>query len=283
MVISRGGGEPPLDGASARETPTEPGPPQGDDVIVIRRYFFAVFLVASFATASIGGVAAAPSGVVERVDVDAFRKLVDSGQATLLDLRTPAETRKGQIAGSSSIDFLDPSFAGKVARLEKGRPLLVYCASGGRSAKAAERLRGMGFSKVYDLAGGIRAWQSKGYAVTAPEVGGKDGAGRSMTPGEFRKLLETPGPVLADFHTNWCIPCRKMAPVVDRLAAALGKRATVLRVDVDESRELADVYKIEGIPVFILFDKGKEVWRGNGIILEAELRKRIEERLSPHP
>lgn len=235
-------------------------------------------ILSTLALLRIPGADAAPA-LVQRVGPEEFKKLADSGQVTLLDVRTPTETRKGQIPGSSSIDMLDPAFATRVARVRKDLPLLVYCASGGRSAKVAETVKGMGFAKVYDLAGGLRAWSMKGFPITPPSADAKDAGARAMTPADFGKLLASPAPVLADFHTTWCLPCRKMAPVVDRLATSFGKRATVVRVDTDTSRELADTYRIEGVPVFILFDQGKEVWRGNGVLPEEELRRRVEERI----
>lgn len=242
------------------------------------RLLFPALLLSTLALVRVPGALAAPAPV-QRVGPEEFKRLADSGKVTLLDVRTPTETRKGQIPGSSTIDMLDPAFATRVARVRKDQPLLVYCASGGRSAKAAETARSMGFTKVYDLAGGLRAWSMKGYPITPPSADAKDTGARALTPDEFRKLLASPTPVLADFHTTWCLPCRTMAPVVDRLAASFGKRATVVRVDTDTSRELADAYRIEGVPVFILFDRGKEVWRGNGVLPEEELRRRVEERI----
>jgi rhodanese-related sulfurtransferase len=80
----------------------------------------------------------------------------------LVDVRTPEEYAAGHIEGARLIDFYDTDFATRIGKLDKNKPVLVYCAAGGRSASAAEQLNKMGFKKVYDLAGGMRAWRAAG-------------------------------------------------------------------------------------------------------------------------
>jgi len=85
--------------------------------------------------------------------------------------------------------------------------------------------------------------------------------------------------VLVDFHTVWCAPCKKMAPVVDKIAGEYKGKAIVLRIDLDKSKEVAAHYQIQGVPVFILFKNGEQKWKHNGIISEEELQKIIKENL----
>lgn len=80
----------------------------------------------------------------------------------LVDVRTPEEYAAGHIEGARLIDFYDTDFAARIGKLDKSKPVMVYCAAGGRSASAAEQLNKMGFKKVYDLAGGMRAWRTAG-------------------------------------------------------------------------------------------------------------------------
>ena len=80
----------------------------------------------------------------------------------LLDVRTPEEFKSGYIAGAKNLNFYDDDFAQQIAKLDKTKPVMVYCAKGGRSASAAEQLNQAGFSKVYDLTGGMYAWKAAG-------------------------------------------------------------------------------------------------------------------------
>lgn len=80
----------------------------------------------------------------------------------LVDVRTPDEYRSGYIAGAVNINFYDANFAQQLARLDKEKPVMVYCAVGGRSGKAAAKFTEMGFKNVTDLEGGMTAWKAKG-------------------------------------------------------------------------------------------------------------------------
>lgn len=106
------------------------------------------------------------TGVYRDVDVAEFQKLMTSlTQPIVLDVRTPEEWNEGHIAGAQLIDFNAPGFAESLAALPADRPLLIYCASGGRSGKTLERLRAEGGREVYNLRGGIGAWRNAGAPV----------------------------------------------------------------------------------------------------------------------
>jgi len=80
-----------------------------------------------------------------------------------------------------------------------------------------------------------------------------------------RTVLESEAPVLVDFYADWCQPCRMLAPLLDRIAAAEEGRLLVAKVDTDASQEVAGRYGIRSIPTVILFSKGVETGRSIGI------------------
>lgn len=84
----------------------------------------------------------------------------------LIDVRTPEEYSEGHLQGSVNINWNDASFMEQAGKLDKTKPVFVYCRSGHRSGQAAEALRSKGFKEVYDLVGGIMSWQSAGLNVT---------------------------------------------------------------------------------------------------------------------
>lgn len=92
----------------------------------------------------------------------------------------------------------------------------------------------------------------------------------------FEELVQSETPVLVDFHATWCGPCRAMLPVLDDLEAELGERVRIVKVDVDEHTDLAVRMKVMGVPTFMLFREGKELWRQPGVLTKESLKKIIE-------
>ena len=93
------------------------------------------------------------------MNVSEYRSAISSGDVQLVDVRTPHEYRSGNIANSINIDFFQPTvFAEKFSRLDKDKPVYIYCRTGARSQKAAAKLLEMGFSEVIDLRGGYMQW-----------------------------------------------------------------------------------------------------------------------------
>ncbi|MBL7829317.1 MAG: rhodanese-like domain-containing protein [Saprospiraceae bacterium] len=81
----------------------------------------------------------------------------------LVDLRTPGEIKAtGKIHGARAINFNAPDFESSILKLDKNKPVLLYCAAGGRSGQAATRLKTLGFKKVYDYTGGMNDWKARG-------------------------------------------------------------------------------------------------------------------------
>ena len=103
-----------------------------------------------------------PSQLVEPL---AAQKLISNKLVQVLDVRTPAEFAAGHIAGATNLDFNAKDFQAKVAALDKNQPYLVQCASGNRSAKACTAMEQIDFKTLYDLKGGIKAWEAAGLPV----------------------------------------------------------------------------------------------------------------------
>jgi len=93
------------------------------------------------------------------------RRTADTNSTVVLDVRTKEEYRAGHIPGSVLIDFTADDFEQNVAKLDKDKTYLVHCASGGRSARACKKMEQLGFKKLYNLEGGMAAWEKAGKPV----------------------------------------------------------------------------------------------------------------------
>ena len=100
------------------------------------------------------------------VKADAAAKLVQEKKVTVLDIRTADEFGEGHIAGAQNIDFLQGAeFEAKIKELDKTKPYLVHCQSGGRSGRSLKVFKSLGFEKIYHLDGGFGDWQAAGKPV----------------------------------------------------------------------------------------------------------------------
>jgi rhodanese-related sulfurtransferase len=101
--------------------------------------------------------------ISEVIDTKSFHaKMDEAGAIQIIDVRTPAEFNSGHIENAKNINISDAQFEAQIAALDKSKTVLVYCAAGGRSARAANFIKSQGFPAVYDLKGGMGAWNKDG-------------------------------------------------------------------------------------------------------------------------
>ncbi|WP_456442413.1 rhodanese-like domain-containing protein [Psychroserpens sp.] len=99
---------------------------------------------------------------IKVISPEEMQTLLELEDVQIVDVRTPEEHKQGFIYGSQNIDFNSPTFEEDITQLDKTKPVILYCKSGGRSAKGSKKLKDAGFVKIYDLNGGITQWKFKG-------------------------------------------------------------------------------------------------------------------------
>lgn len=103
---------------------------------------------------------------VQKLAPDAYeKKISETPKGIILDVRTPNEFAQGHLPNALLIDYYNDDFKAQLARLDKTKPVFVYCASGGRSASASKIMIQAGFKEVYDLQGGFNTWVARGKPV----------------------------------------------------------------------------------------------------------------------
>lgn len=95
---------------------------------------------------------------------------------------------------------------------------------------------------------------------------------------EFRTEVENKeGVVVVDFFATWCGPCKMLSPVYNSLGEEMKDKAKFLKVDIDESMELAQKFTITTVPTVVVFKNGEEMDRLVGFIPKESLKEKIEQ------
>lgn len=108
---------------------------------------------------SLFGAMAQKNENITILDKGTFNEAIQGDSIQLVDVRTPQEYEAGFIRNAINIDYFDQeNFASKFEKLDKEKPIYIYCRSGNRSQKAAAKLDSLGFKKIFDLKGGYMNW-----------------------------------------------------------------------------------------------------------------------------
>ena len=201
--------------------------------------------------------------------VNFAEKIKTTPQAAIIDVRSPEEFAGQHIDNAINIDWNGDNFDGKIGKYDKSKPIFIYCMSGGRSKKAAEKLSELGFTKIYELQGGIMKWNAAGLSVPSDKIIG-------MCSQEYNELLNTDKIVLIDFYAEWCAPCKKMTPFLIKIQKEMADKVTIVRLNADENKTLISQLKIEELPTLFIYKDNKILWKHSGFISEEDLTKKLQ-------
>jgi thioredoxin 1 len=81
---------------------------------------------------------------------------------------------------------------------------------------------------------------------------------------KFGELIDGQLPILLDFYTEWHEQSISMNETIRHVAAAMGDKAKVIKIDVDKNKELSEALRIKGLPTFMIYKNGQMVWRQSG-------------------
>lgn len=93
---------------------------------------------------------------------------------------------------------------------------------------------------------------------------------------KFGEIIDLDVPVLLNFFTEWDEDCQLVHPVLKDVAAAIGDKAKVIKIDVDKNQELAEALRIKSLPTFVIYKSGEMVWRQSGFMEAAEILVKLK-------
>lgn len=225
-----------------------------------------LFLIISFVNFSCNGQT---SKKVENISALVFsEKIKSTANPQIIDVRTPEEFSSDHIDHAVNMNWNDANFLNNISKYDKTKPVFVYCLSGGRSKKAADKLEELGFKTIYNLDGGILKWNAQGLEKPSEKIIG-------MCSQEYAELLKSDKKVLINFYAEWCEPCKKMAPYLLKMQKELADKVVIVRLNADENKTMLKDLKIDELPVLILYENMDVKWRHAGFLSEDDLKKKL--------
>ena len=102
---------------------------------------------------------------------------------------------------------------------------------------------------------------------------------RLINSTDFPALVQDDKLLVVDFFATWCVPCKKLSPTLDEVSEEFGDRVNIVKVDVDESEDLAMTYGIRSVPTVLFFKNGQQVDKFVGALPKSEIVSKIENQL----
>jgi len=209
------------------------------------------------------------SPAIKTIDVSSYsEKIKATPNAQILDVRTPEEYATGHIENSDNVNWLSDSFVLRTDKYDKTKPVFVYCKSGGRSAKAADKLAELGFKTIYNLNGGMLKWEAAGLAKPDTKIIG-------ICSQEYAELLNTDKQVLISFYAPWCAPCKKMEPYILKMQKEMSDKVVIIRLNADENKTIMQELKISELPTLLLYKDKAIKWQKSGFTSEEDIKQQL--------
>lgn len=93
---------------------------------------------------------------------------------------------------------------------------------------------------------------------------------------DYTEIIKSTPVVMVEFFASWCPHCQRMMPVVEQVKELLDGVVDIYQFDIDENEEAAKAEDVNGIPTFIVYKNGKEMWRQSGEIDGQELLAKVQ-------
>lgn len=226
---------------------------------LITKYFFIVLLSINYLGYSQNNL---PPQSFERYTGKKYLNL-------LIDIRNQDLYEKGRIKNAIHMDIENPGFENRIKlRFVEFDSIFVYCQNGKKSQDALVTLKDMGYKNIFYLEGGFENWirSSKPYKSSlktkAPLA--------YYSEKDLEQYVKNYKYVLVDFYADWCGPCKKMAPIFQKIAEE-NPEVKLLKINADFNQTLVKAKEVEEIPTLLIYKYGQQKWRKTGLISKKQL------------
>lgn len=90
------------------------------------------------------------------------------------------------------------------------------------------------------------------------------------------QISQSQEPILVDFYADWCGPCQTMNPIIETVLDELAGKIKLLKINVDKHPQLSQQFAVRSIPHYILFKRGKILWRKGGLMTKKDLLQNLK-------
>ena len=220
-----------------------------------------IILLTTLVVIAFGSVLAQHDPFQESINVhvadSVIKAHVDSDHPfIIIDIRTEGEYNGGYIEGAINHNYYGPGFDDTLAKLDKEKEYLIYCASGGRSGGAFNKMKALEFKMVYNMLGGANAWRSAGY----PLVTGSTGIIVFENNPDLVKLYPNPVTSESVFVNN-----EEYLPVQVRVLNLHGQSVFHLDIEAGSSQRLKSEKLQTGVYLFQVYSEGIMIQNGKFI------------------
>ena len=94
---------------------------------------------------------------------------------------------------------------------------------------------------------------------------------------DFREIVASKKPVLIDFFTEWCGPCKTLSPILKKVAKKMGDEVKIIKIDIDKNPVLAQKLNVRSVPTLMIYKEENLLWRQTGFVPKAQLIKALKE------
>lgn len=198
------------------------------------------------------------------------RSLSNSTDIQLIDLRKESDFQEAHIRNAIYMDYEARDFDENVlSRVDKDRPLYLYCYTGTKAQNAGLYLKELGFKEIYYLKGGLINWITQSKPYISEKLNTEPIA--AFTNHDLDKIIARNKNVFIFLSAPWCKYCKIMEPIVrENTGEVFGIK--LLKIDGSKELAIAERFQLTDTPTFVYFQNGKQVWRYSGEISEDKLQ-----------
>jgi len=96
----------------------------------------------------------------------------------------------------------------------------------------------------------------------------------------FQHIINSSKPVLVDFYADWCVPCKQIPPILEKVKNEFKEHVRIIKVNVDRNPYIASQYKVQNLPTIMVFKEGAPKWKNEGVCDAEEIKLVVQKQIN---